>query len=201
MSMPPTLPLMALLMVIGGYALYSYLIGNRADPVFASIASLKLTPQRPAVPAPPPPPPSKPRFSGFLETERAAGLVTVTEGAGQTVISLKGDGFFDSGSAQLPNRAIPILEKIAAALKTTPGTILIAGHTDNQPIRSVRFPSNWHLSQERSKTVQVFLSRDVDPARMRSEGRADAEPVAANDTPAGRASNRRVDITLFTVSN
>ncbi|PZQ64399.1 MAG: type VI secretion system protein TssL, partial [Variovorax paradoxus] len=74
----------------------------------------------------------------------------------------------------------------------------ITGHSDNQPIRSLRYPSNWHLSTARADAVKTALTSLVDPARMKAEGKADAEPVAANDTPANRARNRRVDIVLLT---
>ena len=70
-------------------------------------------------------------------------------------------------------------------------------HTDSQPIRSARYPSNWHLSQDRARAVVQVLSRTVAPDRMQAEGRADSEPLAPNDTPAGRARNRRVDVTLY----
>ena len=66
-----------------------------------------------------------------------------------------------------------------------------------QPIRSARFPSNWHLSQDRALAVQKLLSNSVAPERMKAEGRADSEPIANNATPADRAKNRRVEITLF----
>jgi type VI secretion system protein ImpK len=79
--------------------------------------------------------------------------------------------------------------------------VLVTGHTDNQPIRSVRYPSNWHLSQERAGSVKALLAGVIKPERLRAEGRADAEPVESNATPAGRARNRRVEITLFVPSN
>jgi type VI secretion system protein ImpK len=76
--------------------------------------------------------------------------------------------------------------------------VLVTGHSDNQPIRTARFPSNWHLSEERARTVSELLaSQGVAAKRLRAEGRADAEPVAPNDSPASRALNRRVEITLF----
>ena len=87
--------------------------------------------------------------------------------------------------------------RIGEALNSVQGAVLITGHTDNQPIRSARFPSNWHLSQERALAVQQLLARSVKPERMKSEGRAESEPVAENSTAAGRAKNRRVEITLF----
>jgi type VI secretion system protein ImpK len=78
-----------------------------------------------------------------------------------------------------------------------PGQVLITGHTDSVPIRSARFPSNWHLSQERAKSVLQLLGDTVAPARLSAEGRADSEPVAPNDTKENKARNRRVEITLY----
>jgi type VI secretion system protein ImpK len=75
--------------------------------------------------------------------------------------------------------------------------VLITGHTDNQPIRSLRYPSNWDLSKARADAVKAVLAQTVRPERLRAEGRADSEPVAPNDTPQGRAQNRRVELTLF----
>jgi len=74
----------------------------------------------------------------------------------------------------------------------------VTGHTDNSPMRSARFPSNWHLSEERARTVRDLLVAHQVPAdRITAEGRADSEPIVANDTPANRAQNRRVEITLL----
>ena len=75
---------------------------------------------------------------------------------------------------------------------------MVAGHTDSQPIRTLRFPSNWHLSEARAKTVLQLFSQKMDATRLKAEGRAESEPVAPNDTPANRARNRRVDVILFT---
>jgi type VI secretion system protein ImpK len=97
----------------------------------------------------------------------------------------------------LPDRET-LMGRIADALAQVSGNVLVTGHTDSQPIaRSARFPSNWHLSEERARTVRdLLVSRKVSADRIRAEGRADAEPVVANDTPGNRAMNRRVEITL-----
>ena len=79
--------------------------------------------------------------------------------------------------------------------------MLITGHSDNVPIRSMRYPSNWHLSQARAQSVLAVIANYVPGSRLQSEGRADAEPIAPNDTPANRARNRRVEITLTTAVN
>lgn len=181
------------LLAVGAFALYSYLLANRSDPAFTAIQSIRIKQAQaaPIVIA------QKPRLAGFLEAEIAAGLVGVRDEASRSVITLRGDNFFAPGSASISSAAVPTLEKIAAALQKNPGTVLVQGHSDNVPIRSVRFPSNWELSKERAISVQSLLKQTVDAARLRSEGMADSEPVAANDSPANRAKNRRVEITLF----
>jgi len=115
----------------------------------------------------------------------------------RSVITIRGDGFFEPGSATVADKVLPLLVRIGEALNSVQGSVLIIGHTDNQPIRSARFPSNWHLSQDRALAVQKLLSSSVAPERMKAEGRADSEPIANNATPADRAKNRRVEITLF----
>jgi type VI secretion system protein ImpK len=77
-----------------------------------------------------------------------------------------------------------------------PGQVDVIGHSDNVPIRTFRFPSNWELSRARAESVARLLAAGIGPARVRADGRGDSEPVAANDTPQGRAKNRRVEITL-----
>jgi len=95
---------------------------------------------------------------------------------------------------------LPLLGRIAQALNDTPGRVLITGHTDNQPIKTLRYPSNWHLSQDRADAVKAEVVKTVKADRLRSEGRADSEAVADNGAPQGRARNRRVEITLFVPS-
>ena len=84
-------------------------------------------------------------------------------------------------------------------LEQVAGNVLVTGHTDNQPIaRSARFPSNWHLSDERARNVRdLLVAHKVAADRIRAEGRADAEPVVPNDTASNRALNRRVEVTLY----
>jgi len=105
---------------------------------------------------------------------------------------------FKSGSATVNTAYHPLLERIAEALKTEPGHVQVTGHSDNIPIHTLRFPSNWHLSQARAEAVAELLAAATGtPGRFTAEGRADAEPVADNRTPEGRARNRRVEITLL----
>lgn len=196
-SLMATLPMWVVLTLVGGLALALYLflslrLNSHSDPVFARIQALRVAapPARPVQPAP------KPRLSAFLQPEISAGLVAVADQTDHSVITIRGDGFFRPASASVDDAVLPLMNRIAAALNAVEGNILITGHTDSQPIRSARFPSNWHLSQERAQSVQALLAQTVQAARMRAEGRADAEPVAGNARPEDRARNRRVEITL-----
>ena len=169
-------------------------LNNRSDTTYAAVSSLRV----PNLQIAPPAQLAKaPRLAKFLEPEVRQGLVTVTDEADRSVVRLRGDSFFGSGSAEPMPQSLPVLKRIGQALAEVKGEVLITGHSDNQPIRSLRFPSNWHLSAARADAVKGALTGQVDPARMRADGKADAEPVAANDTPANRARNRRVDIVLL----
>ena len=77
----------------------------------------------------------------------------------------------------------------------------IGDSTDSQPIRSLRFPSNWHLSQARAESVRDLLLPTVKAERMKAEGRAESQPVDDNAAATGRARNRRVEITLFVANS
>ena len=97
-------------------------------------------------------------------------------------------GLASAGAAMA--QAEPVLRRIAQALAEVKGDVLVVGHSDNQPIRSLRFPSNWHLSTARAENVKAAMAGLVEPARMRSSGKADAEPLAPNDSAESRARNR-----------
>jgi type VI secretion system protein ImpK len=173
-------------------------LGDQAEPTFKALQALDAKAATVAAPPPPPKPvAAQPRLAGFLKPEIAAGLVQVQDYADRSVVTIKGDGFFQPGSAVIDSSVQPLLSRIAQALNDTPGSVLITGHTDNQPIRTVRYPSNWHLSQARADAVKAELGTTVKPERMRAEGRGDSEPVGDNATPQARAKNRRVVLTLF----
>jgi type VI secretion system protein ImpK len=90
------------------------------------------------------------------------------------------------------------LHRIADALNQLPGEVLITGHSDNVPIRSSRYPSNWHLSKARADAVAKIIQQNLtNPDRTLIEGRSDLDPIAPNTTRQGRAKNRRVEVTLL----
>lgn len=196
-------PMWVVLVLIGTFCMGLYLIlsmslNQTSDPVFGKILAIRAKPPtRPAIVVAPPPAPT-PRLAAFLEPEIKAGLVLVGDFGDRSVITIKGEGFFEPGSTVVSESARTLLVRIGTALNSVPGNILITGHTDNQPIRSARYPSNWHLSQERAQTVmQMLASTGVQGGRMKAEGRADSEAVGDNSTKEGRSKNRRVEITLF----
>lgn len=172
-------------------------LNAQTDATFASIQALGAA-AKAAPPAPPavPPPPPPPRLAQLLKSDIDAGAVQVQDLADRSIVTLRGDTLFDPGSADLNTRVRPLFERIAAALNQVPGHVLVSGHSDNQPIRSLRYPSNWHLSKDRAVSVRNLLAATVKPERLNAEGRADTEPVADNGSPEGRAKNRRVEITL-----
>lgn len=170
-------------------------LGNRSDLTWTQLAGLRMPQVQVALP--PPVPAKAPRLARFLEPEVKQGLVTVTDEADRSTVRLRGDAFFSSGSADPMASAMPVLVRIGQALAEVQGQVLITGHSDSQPIRSLRFPSNWHLSTARAEAVKTALMPLVDANRMRAEGKADAEPVAPNDNAANRARNRRVEVVLL----
>ena len=107
--------------------------------------------------------------------------------------------FYDPGSAEIKPDLLPVINRIAQAINQVPGVVTVSGHTDNQPTkRSLRFPSNYELSLERARGVATLLGQTVQNHTIKAEGLADSKPLAPNNTPDGRARNRRVEITLRT---
>ncbi|RKP44535.1 DotU family type VI secretion system protein [Trinickia fusca] len=174
-------------------------LAARSDRAFAMIDRLPIPKLQQQAPEPQAVHvPAAPRLAGFLEPEIRAGLVEVHDAADRSVVVLRGDGLFESGSTSILDRYEPVLARVADALERVPGNIVVAGYTDNVPVHTARFPSNWNLSLERAQSVgRLLAARLSDPGRLRAEGRAQSDPVAPNDTPANRARNRRVEITLL----
>ncbi|SAL80438.1 OmpA/MotB domain-containing protein [Caballeronia arvi] len=176
-------------------------LNRTSDPVFEALNRIRVS-ERPAaqasVIAPAAMPAAAATLPTFLAPEIRQGLVSVREMPDRSIVTITGDNLFASGSATLDPAYDALLGRIADALKSVPGKVVVTGHTDDQRLVSARFPSNWHLSQARADSVRAMLASATGvPARFSAEGRGDAEPLAPNDTPAGRAKNRRVEITLL----
>lgn len=124
-------------------------------------------------------------------------MILVRTAEDGTTLSLDSAGFFPSGSAEVRPSALPLLATIAGSLP--PGALRVEGHTDNQPIHTAQYRSNWELSTARASAIAEVLLRDsrITPANLAIAGYAEFHPVADNATEAGRAANRRVDIVLL----
>jgi chemotaxis protein MotB len=127
-------------------------------------------------------------------------LVTVTHKPLWVEIEIKADILFPSGSADIEPGAVEILDRIAEILQPLSSPIRVEGHTDNRPIRTAQFPSNWELSGARAaRIVRLFESRGIAPARMSVAGQGEYRPVSDNSTEAGRNRNRRVTLIILDV--
>jgi type VI secretion system protein ImpK len=180
----------------------SFRINDFSDPVFASMHSIRVAPAPVLASKVNAAPKLAATLAGFLAPEIAQGLVAVSEASDRTTVTINstagGTQLFASGSADLDPHFAPLMQRIADALQDKPGNIVVVGHTDNQRILSARFPSNVALSQARADTVgAIITARISSPARLSAEGRGDTEPIASNDTPEGRAKNRRVAIVIL----
>lgn len=129
----------------------------------------------------------------------ASGKLRVRIVRGRMVVELSENILFDSGKADLKAEGQQALTEVASVLASIGDRdFQIAGHTDNIPIKSAKFPSNWHLSTARAVNVTTSLAgAGVPSGRLSAAGYADTQPAATNDTPEGRQQNRRIEIALM----
>ncbi|MGA2352729.1 MAG: OmpA family protein [Terracidiphilus sp.] len=134
-----------------------------------------------------------------LSNQVATHTVSMKMGRDGLVISLREAGFFSSGSATPKPETIGTLRQIAESLGRTPYDIRIEGHTDNIPIHTAEFDTNWELSSARATRIARILIdlKAIAPERISAAGYAEFHPVASNDTLDGRAENRRVDLVVL----
>ncbi len=137
-------------------------------------------------------------LSGMLSNQIAEHTVSMKIGRDGLVISLREAGFYDSGSADVHPNSLPTLHKIAAALNSSPYDVRIEGHTDDVPIHTEQFDSNWELSTTRAtRLTRIFIADHFAPYRLSASGFAEFHPVAPNDSAESRGQNRRVDIIIL----
>ena len=139
------------------------------------------------------------QLNGLLSRQVADGIVALKLGRDGLVISLREAGFYDSGSALPQPQSKGVLDGIATKIGATPYDIRIEGHTDNIPIHTAQFDSNWELSTARATGLARMFIVDYHfvPARLSAAGFAEYHPVAENDTAEGRSRNRRIDIIVL----
>jgi type VI secretion system protein ImpK len=187
----------ALLLAV--YVVLRLLLGGESDAAAAALVAVHPTNeigiQRRVFQTPPPPPPPTPQINRI----RAAlgPPIEVQEKGNVIIVRLSNLALFAPASATVRDEFKPLIGKIAGVIDKEPGTVKVVGHTDSAPIRSVRFPSNFHLSLERAKAVAEILKGQVAKSdRLEVEGKGADIPIAGNDTVEGRARNRRVEVLI-----
>ena len=137
-------------------------------------------------------------LKGILKDEIADGLVTVEAVEDKIIIRIQEKGSFPSGSADFNPGFLDVIDRISDAVVRSPGRVVVAGHTDDIPIYTSRFRSNWELSSARAVTVvhALLMNPGVSEDRVLVEGHADSKPLVPNDSPENRAKNRRVELIL-----
>ncbi|HMD18905.1 MAG TPA: flagellar motor protein MotB [Alloacidobacterium sp.] len=141
----------------------------------------------------------KRNLEGLLSNQIAKHVVALRIGREGLIISLREAGFYESGAAAPQPASIATLGEIAEALRATPYDVRIEGHTDNIPIHTEQFDSNWELSTARAtRLARIFIvGHQFAPARLSASGYAEYHPATTNATIEGRAQNRRVDIIVL----
>jgi type VI secretion system protein ImpK len=206
------------LLLLGLFTAFTFALSRDADPVFLSLSALDVPaevmpvrtapavdlPEPPAPEAAPQPPPAEPAppaprplgLRDLLSSDIAADRLDVVDRPeGETVV-IRGDGLFPSARASLRPEVVPVVRRIGDALKQLPGRVLVTGHSDSAPIKTLQFPSNWHLSQARADSVVALLAEVTgQPERFTAEGRAATEPAVPSNPRDAR--NRRVEVTLI----
>jgi chemotaxis protein MotB len=138
------------------------------------------------------------RTRAMSTSETVSEGISVRRSEEGLVISLADSHFFTSGSTQLADPAKTSLQEVAKVLQDLPNHVRVEGHTDDQPVSSATFPSNWHLSASRAvEVVRHFEQTGIAPYRLSASGFADQRPLVSNKTPQGRRMNRRIDIVVL----
>ena len=149
----------------------------------------------PEIPPEPEVPPIE-AFLSFLEPEVEAGLVRLYRDGDAVLVRIANTGAFAVGGAKVAPEFLPLLDRIGQALTAEDFDVTVLGHTDDQPIRSAPWPSNFHLSKARASAVRDILASYVGTERIEVRGEADTRPIADNATPEGREANRRTEIVV-----
>ena len=129
--------------------------------------------------------------------------ISIAHTAKGLVMRLSDHALFDAGSADISSQAIPLLQKIGAIIADTAYEVRVEGHTDDIPIETNRYPSNWELSTARAVNVLRYIidAYRIPSERLSAAGFGEHQPVAANNSPMNRAQNRRVEIVFLNPEN
>ncbi len=137
-------------------------------------------------------------LNSAIEEEGLEGEVSAAIDGRGVIVRINGQVLYPRGDAALKGESSPILSRIAGLAKGTSHRLMIEGHTDDLPIRTARFPSNWELSTARAiAAMRFFVEQDVDAERVGVAGYADLRPIQPNDSEVNRAANRRVEFVFI----
>lgn len=205
-----------------GYLFFTLSLNQASDGTFQRLANLPPhetpsvlidTPKPPVAVAEPEPPKPQPPVQtpappnkldtllAFLQPEVDRKLVTLSNANGRLLVRINNSGLFATGSAEVSSEFRDLIQRIGGALASEKFRAVVVGYTDNVPIRTMQFPSNWHLSEARARAVGDILAAYTGKDAILTEGRADSEPLASNTTPEGRETNRRTEILVLTDPN
>lgn len=133
-----------------------------------------------------------------MATQITSGLVSISTTARGVVLEINASALFNQGEAELQDSSVRTMARVAEILAPGDQNIEIEGYTDDTPIHNAQYPSNWELSSARaSSVVRLFIDHGIAASRLTAVGSAANRPIASNDTPEGRARNRRVTVTLL----
>ena len=190
-------------LLLGLYVVFRMLLSGSAEAAANALVTVHPTSEvgiqrRIYTPPPPPPPPPPTSQTASLQTalKPYADQLAVIENGNQITLRIAA-ALFAPGDATLKPEFQTLIGRIGGLLEKEPGAIRVVGHTDSSPIKTVRFPSNFALSQERARAVAAVVKAAFSkPDRVEVEGKGADVPIAPNTTVEGRARNRRVEITL-----
>ncbi|MDR2881366.1 MAG: type IVB secretion system protein IcmH/DotU [Azoarcus sp.] len=186
------------LIAMGVYIAFLFSLSDRLNITSVNLKSLEV----PALTVPPPPKQKSRVVESLctqLDKKLDKRLVTVkpTQHKDRCIVTLKGDDLFGSGSDVIRPAYLGVLDYVADEIRNLPVSVIVQGHTDNVPIRTLRFPNNYVLSQARAESVKKRIDDHLGSTdRVEAEGLGADYPSAANDTAEGRARNRRVEISI-----
>jgi chemotaxis protein MotB len=134
-----------------------------------------------------------------IHAEQLDAFIKIIEDNNTIILRVNSVILFDSGSAAIKPEGVNTLKKLGPFLKSLDREIFVQGHTDNQPINTVLFPTNWELSTKRATNIVIFwiAKCGLNPARLTPTGNAEFKPVAGNETEAQRSQNRRIEIVIL----
>ncbi|HYR42290.1 MAG TPA: OmpA family protein [Terriglobia bacterium] len=141
----------------------------------------------------------KAQLASTLKDEIAKHTIRLAEDSRGLTVSLAEAGFFDAGSSVMSPKALAVVDRIAQTLRPLRYNVRVEGHTDNTPIHTAQFPSNWELSTNRATFLLQYLisNGNIPPQRLSAVGYGEYRPVASNSSAEGRAANRRVDLVVL----